>query len=163
MRLEKIQLDYIYLRNIFILIWFCMLTAQIYTVYVVVDDYGYVYNNVSGEQFYVNGFTTVTVRNVTAPRVIAINVINTSGKGGFMMTLSHRGCLTNHTGWKCTDTVQSNWYSVSLNDSNWQPAVANNYNSGGPYIFQTSFSDTCPYVSFTDKYAGSVYCRLSIS
>ena len=58
-----------------------MFAAQIYPVYVVIDDYGYVYNNAFEEQLYVSSYSIVAVTNFTAPRVLAVNVNNTNGKG----------------------------------------------------------------------------------
>ena len=81
-------------------------------VYVTIDDSGTVYAN---ETQYFSDVTSSdwfdpATGSFTGARLIAVYFTNVANSmGGFIMSLTYGGCLTNSSNWKCTTTSFANW------------------------------------------------------
>ena len=97
------------------------------------------------------------------PVVIAVRGYNYNGPGGIVGSFSD-GSVTDSS-WKCTRSVDDDWYMTNFNDSSWPNAYITNLTTftWQKYPFN-GISKSAQWIwsgSFTDEYV-TVYCRKKI-
>ena len=136
--------------------------AKQLSMFVIIDNVGQVFltnNQLFSTSYYnvVYNFTLVGVN------YIAVKFENTEGPGGFLMSLSNGGCITNSSNWRCTNTNNMAWNSFSVFHDyyQWPPAVTYTANNGSIYTSNGQFPEDCPWISIANSfYVGHVLCIL---
>ena len=99
-----------------------------------------------------NPFIISTVMLPDDTNLLGVRAENFRGIYGFIMKLSN-GFVTG-THWKCSNTEHDNWYKLSYNDDDWQPARITMW----PPEWSPLGLDPAEFI-WAEKYTDVVYCR----
>ena len=97
-------------------------------------------------------FKTSTATLPDNTRLLSVRATNKSGRYGFIIKLSN-GFVTD-THWRCSNTYNDNWYKLSFNDDEWQPARVVTW----PSVWEPHGLDPAKII-WARAYADVVYCR----
>ena len=117
------------------------------------DDRAYIYADGVFLMTIRDPFTTSTATLPNNTRLLAVNATSFSGtEYGFVLKLSN-GFVTD-TLWRCGNIYNDDWYKLSFNDDEWQPAIIVTWTSW--WAPQDLFPAE---IIWAKTYADVVYCR----
>ena len=96
--------------------------------------------------------TTSTATLPDNTRLLAVRAENRGEANGFIIKLSN-GFVTD-THWRCRSTYKDNWYKLSYNDDDWQPAITLTW----PPSFSAHGLDPAEVI-WTEINTSVVFCR----
>ena len=122
------------------------------------DDDHVVY--VDGQQVANGPFNVAS--NIAVPstaKVIAIQVTNTAGPGGFKAAFSDNSIVTDGS-WKCSSSLRSGWQNVAFDDSSWSAPLTTGTTTGC-----AGFTSSAKWLWSGNDYNSliTVYCRKTLS
>ena len=122
------------------------------------DDDHIIY--VDGKQVASGPFNTPSYLGVpSTAKVIAVQVKNTAGPGGFKAAFSDNRIVTDGS-WKCSSTLKDGWQNVDFDDSSWSAPLTSGTTTGC-----TGFPSSAQWLWAGNDYNSliTIYCRKTLS
>jgi len=101
------------------------------------------------------------VQFIRAYKAIAVQVIDTDGHGGLIMSIGD-GVVTNRFLWKCTTQYYNDWEAPDFDDTNWPDAKEAGPQGADPWGWRPRVASNAKWIwTKNTQKDNQVYCRYS--